>query len=77
MTAQQQIEAVLKGAASYNDLSPALKSAISIHVYFLASAILDLPPPERAKAGAELPEDIRALVREECKRLLKHRQVSR
>lgn len=76
-SAQQQIEAVLSGTASYYDLPDALKSAIRIHVYFRAYAILDLTPPERAKAGAELPEDIRNLVRDECKRLLKHRQESR
>lgn len=75
--AQEQLEACLRGGLPYNQLSKALQSAIRIHIYFKASAILGLPPPERAKAGEKLPEDIRNLVRDECKRLLKHRQASR
>lgn len=73
--AQEQLEACLRGELAYSQLSKALKSAIRIHIYFLASAILGLPPTERAKSGSELPEDIRNLVRDECKRLLKHRKT--
>lgn len=73
--AQEQLEACLRGDLPYSQLSKALQSSIRIHVYFKASAILDLPTPERSKAGAELPEDIRNLVRDECKRLLKHRNT--
>lgn len=73
--AQEQLEDCLRGDLPYESLSDALKSAIQIHVYFKASAILDLPPPERARAGAELPEDMCNLVRDECKRLLKQRNT--
>lgn len=73
--AQEQLEACLRGELAHSQLSKALKSAIRIHIYFRASAILDLPPGGRAMAGAELPEDIRNLVRDECKRLLKDRNI--
>jgi len=71
--AQEQLEACLRGDMAYADLSDALKSAIRIHIYFRASALLDLPAKKRKEAGKQLSEDIRDLVREECKRLLKHR----
>lgn len=73
--AQEQLEACLGGELPYADLSDALKSAIRIHVYFRASALLDLPIAQRKAAGKQLPEDIRNLVRDECKRLLKHRKT--
>lgn len=72
--AQEQLEACLRGDLPYRELSDALKSAIQIHVYFRASALLDLPADKRREAAMQLPEDIRNLVRDECKRLLKHRQ---
>lgn len=71
--AQEQLEACLSGRLSYAELSEALKSAIRIHVYFRASAMLDLPVAKRKEAGEQLPDDIRGLVREECKRLLRYR----
>ena len=71
--AQEQLEACLSGRLPYNELSEALKSAIRIHVYFRASAMLDLPVAKRKEAGEQLPEDIRDLVREECKRILRYR----
>ena len=70
--AQEQLEACLRGDMAYAELSEALKSAIRIHVYLRASAMLDLPVSERKEAGEQLPPDIRDLVRDECKRLLKH-----
>lgn len=71
--AQDQIIDVLHGEQPYADLSGALKSAIRIHVHLKAVQILDLPKSRRAAAGMAVPEDIRDLVREECKRLLKLR----
>lgn len=71
--AQEQLEACLRGDLPYASLSDALRSAIRIHVYFRASALLDLPVAKRKEAGEQLPEDIRDLVREECKRLLRYR----
>ncbi len=73
--AQEQLEACLRGELPYNQLSEALQSAITIHVYFRASALLDLPVDKRKQAGEQLPEDIRNLVRDECKRLLKLRRL--
>lgn len=73
--AQERLEACLDGRVRYDSLSDALKSAIRIHVYFRASALLDLPVDRRKEAGEQLPEDIRNLVRDECKRLLKHRKT--
>ena len=72
---QERLEACLRGDLPYDDLSDALKSAIRIHVYFRASALLDLPVAKRKEAGGQLPEDMRNLVRDECKRLLKHRNT--
>jgi len=72
---QQQLEAVLSGAAPYDSLSDALKSAIRIHIYFRARAMLDLPRDKMKQAGEQLPPDIRDLVREECNRLLKYRAL--
>lgn len=70
MRAQQQLEAVLSGAASYEDLSPALKSAISIHIYFRAAAIIDMTSHARQREAIDAePESIRELVRKECRRL--------
>ena len=74
--AQEQLEACLRGELPYADLSDALKSAIRIHVYFRASALLDLPKEKRKQAGEQLPPDIRDLVREECKRLIRYRTQS-
>lgn len=71
--AQEQLEACLAGRLPYSELSEALRSAIRIHVYFRASALLDLPVAKRKEAGGQLPDDIRDLVREECKRLLLYR----
>lgn len=71
--AQEQLDACLRGDMAYAELSEALKSAIRIHVYFRASALLDLPVDKRKEAGEQLPDDIRDLVREECKRLLQYR----
>lgn len=73
--AQERLEACLRGDLPYEGLSDALKSAIRIHVYFRASALLDLPVDRRKEAGEQLPEDMRNLVRDECKRLLKHRKT--
>lgn len=73
--AQERLEACLRGDLPYNELSPALKSAIRIHIYFRASAMLDLPPHARKEAASQLPEDIKALVRDECKRLSKYRRA--
>lgn len=71
--AQQKISDFIAGGLDYNELSPALKSAVRIHIYFRASALLDLSASERKKAAEQLPEQVRDLVREECKRLLKYR----
>ena len=65
---------VLHGRQPYASLSEACQSAIRIHIHLRAKALLELPVADRATAGAQLPEDIRPLVREECKRLLKLRQ---
>ena len=73
--AQEQLEACLRGELPYAELSEALKSAIRIHIYYRASALLDLPKEKRKQAGEQLPPDIRDLVREECKRLLNHRRI--
>jgi len=69
-SAQQQLEAVLSGAAPYDSLSDALKSAIRIHIYFKASEILELPTnATMSRALDDLPPTIRELVRVECRRL--------
>ena len=73
--AQERLGSCLRGDLPYSHLSEALKSAIRIHVYFRASALLDLPVANRKEAADQLPEDIRNLVRDECKRLLKHRNT--
>ena len=73
--AQERIAACLAGGLAYKELSEAEQSAIRIHIYFRASALLDLPREKMKQAGEQLPPDIRALVREECKRLLKHRAL--
>jgi hypothetical protein len=73
--AQERIGACLAGTLAYSELSEAEKSAIRIHIYFRASAMLDLPRDKMKQAGEQLPPDIRDLVREECKRLLKHRAL--
>lgn len=75
--AQEQISACLAGTLPYSELGRFEKSAIRIHIYFRASALLDLPKDKRKKAGEQLPPDIRDLVRDECKRLLKHRALER
>ena len=72
---QERLERCLAGKLPYSELGRFEKSAMQIHVYFRASAMLDLPVNQRKKAGEQLPPDIRDLVREECKRLLKHRQA--
>lgn len=71
--AQDDIVSVLHGRQPYSSLSEALQSAIRIHIHLRAKALLELPVERRAEAGAQLPKDIRDLVREECKRLLKLR----
>ena len=73
--AQERIAECLAGTLPHSELSEAEQSAIRIHVYFRASAILDLPHDKMKQAGKQLPPDIRDLVREECKRLLKHRAL--
>jgi len=72
---QERLEACLAGKLPYSELGRFEQSAIRIHVYFRASALLDLPKDKRKQAGEQLPPDIRDLVREECKRLLKHRDL--
>lgn len=72
--ASVDIVEVLHGRQPYASLSEACQSALRIHVYLRAKALLELPRERRADAAAQLPEDVRELVREECKRLLKLRQ---
>jgi hypothetical protein len=74
-TIQDRIAACLDGSLPYDALSEFEQSAIRIHVYFRASALLDLPKDKRKQAGEQLPPDIRDLVRDECKRLLEHRRL--
>ena len=72
---QERLERCLSGKLPYSELGRFEQSAISIHVYFRAREILELPPDLRKEAAMQLPEDIRDLVREECKRLLTHRRL--
>lgn len=71
--ASVDIVEALHGKQPYSSLSEACQSALRIHIYLRAKAILELPREHRAEAAFQLPEDIRDLVREECKRLLKLR----
>jgi len=72
---QKRLKQCLAGNLNYSDLERFERSAISIHIYFRARAMLDLPRDKMKQAGEQLPPDIRDLVREECKRLLKHRAL--
>jgi len=74
-TIQDRIAACLAGEIPYDALGEFERSAIRIHIYFRASALLDLPRDKMKQAGEQLPPDVRNLVREECKRLLKHRAL--
>lgn len=67
---QQRLSECLSGALPVEDLKPFERSALQIHIYFKARAIMDLPPSQRKAAGMAVPENIRGLVRDECKRLL-------
>lgn len=58
-----------------HDLDDHTREALDIYVFFRASSLCDLPP-DRIKAAIDaMPEAVRDMVREECKRLLKHRQA--
>lgn len=70
---QQRLSECLSGSLPVEDLQPFERSALQIHIYFRSRAIMDLPPSERKAAGMAVPENIRALVRNECKRLLELR----
>jgi len=75
--ATTRIKQCLDGDLPYSELTKFEKSALSIHIYFRASAMLDLSREDMAKAGQQLPPDIRDLVRDECKRLLEYRRLER
>lgn len=71
---QERLEACLAGNLSYSELGKFERSALQIHIYFRASALLDLPKDKRKQTGGQLPPDIRDLVRAECKRLVRLRK---
>lgn len=67
---EERLKQCLDGELPPEDLQPFERSALQIHIYFKARAIMDLPSSERKAAGMAVPENIRGLVRDECKRLL-------
>ena len=69
------MKAVLDGQTSYKDAPEYVQSALSIYVYFRASALLDMPPQKRRREADKYAPEIRDLVRQECKRLLEYRRL--
>lgn len=70
---EERLKDALLGSLPISELLPFERSALRIHIYFRASEILDMSQAGRKRAGESLPDDIRDLVREECKRLLQYR----
>jgi hypothetical protein len=71
---EERLKDALNGRLRVSELCDFEYSALRIHIYSRASAILDLPKPERKKAGESLPADIRDLVRAECQRIIQYRK---
>ena len=71
---EERLKDALNGRLRVSELCEFERSALRIHIYFRASAILDLPKSERKKAGESLPADIRDLVRTECQRIIQYRK---
>jgi len=71
----KRIQPLLTGAVTLSELDNHTRQALAIYVHFKASALLDLPKNQMKAEGEKLPECVKGLVREECKRLLKHRAL--
>lgn len=69
---EERLKDALLGNIPIDELLPFERSALRIHIYFRASEILDMSQSDMKRAGESLPDDIRDLVREECKRLLRY-----
>ena len=69
-----RIKPLLQGAVSFAQLPQHTQEAARIFIHFRASAIVDSGNPEKIKAEIEaMPEPVRELVRQECRRLYKER----
>ena len=71
----ERLKPLLSGAISLDDLDHHTRQALAIYVHFRASALLDLPKDQMKAEGEKLPECVKGLVRDECKRLLKTRSL--
>lgn len=75
---KQRIQPALNGSVPLSSLNKHTKEALSIFVYFRASAIVDSGDPARIKAEIDsVPEVVRGMVRDECRRLYKARFLDR
>lgn len=75
MRASELMEQFMAGEVSHDDLSPAMQSAVRLHIYNKAAQILALPSgKEMTQALDRLPEEVRELVRAEGKRIIELRK---
>ena len=71
----ERLRPLLTGAVTLSELDNHTRQALAIYIHFKASALIDLPKDQMKAEGEKLPECVKGLVREECKRLLKHRAL--
>lgn len=70
----KQLQPLLSGAVSFDQLPEHVQEATKIFIYFRASAIVDSGDPEQIKREIEsIPDTVRDLVRNECRRIYKRR----
>lgn len=70
----KQLQPLLSGAVSFDQLPQHTQEAAKVFIHFRSSAIVDSGNPEQIKAEIEaMPEPVRELVRQECRRLYRAR----
>jgi hypothetical protein len=69
-----ELTAALTGQLPVSELSDGVLNRLKLPVYFIACSLLLMTRNDMIKAAEELPDDIKQLAREECRRLLEIRR---